>query len=123
MKKVSKTTIAQITESVLVQYPEARKADHVRGDDIDGFPIIAHYIVKDIEGADEFGFNDDLDSSEPGFELEITAITFTIHRETGRIFFWQYTQFGEPETSQGECSGEFRDGEMVYEFAANSELY
>lgn len=123
MKKVSKTTIAQITESVLVHYPETRKADRAPGGDIDGFPVIAHYIVKEIEGANEYGFNDELDSSEPGFMLEVTAITFTIHPETGRIFFWEYTQFGEPVASWGECSGEFRDGEMVYEFGANGDLY
>jgi hypothetical protein len=118
MKKVSKKTLALIDQLVLEKYPTARKIDskHLRDREFDGFYPIAHYVILEQEGADEFGFDGESE------EYEIVAVSFSMHAESKRIFFWEMNNYGEPDASYGESNGELVDGELIIEFAREHEL-
>ena len=118
MKKANKQTLALIDKLVLEKYPTARKIDskHLRDSDIDGFHPVAHYVILEQEGADEFGFDGECE------DYEIVAVSFSAHTESNRIFFWEMNNYGEPDCSYGESNGELVDGELVFETAREHEL-
>ena len=118
MKKASKKTLALIDQLVLEKYPTARKIDskHLKDREFDEFYPIAHYVILEQKGADEFGFDGESE------EYEIVAVRFNIHDSSNRIFFWEMNNYGEPDASYGESNGELVDGELIIEFAREHEL-
>lgn len=123
MKNVSNETLALIDKLVLQNYPKARKVDPELLDGYavgpDGFYPIAHYIIKDIPGADELGFDDESKRSQ---RSQIVAVRFEIDDETGRIFFWNMNNYGEPDATWGASNGELVDGKLVFEFGRENEM-
>ena len=125
MKKVNEQTLATIDQLVLAKYPSARKVDdkivQENLSDFDGFYPIAHYVILEIPGANDLGFNDDHD------EYEVVAVSFSIHDETDRIFFWELNNYGEPDCSYGESNGELMTDSiepyLVFETAREHEVY
>ena len=106
MQKVSKKTLATIDKLVLEKYPNARKVDFdlISDREFDDFSPVAHYVICDIPGADELGFNDEYENDDTNYE--VVALAFSIHNPTKRIFFWDMNNYGEPDCAYGESNGE-----------------
>lgn len=120
MKKPSKKTLARIDELMFAAYPGCRKVvDDLSDRDFEEFSPIAFYIVKEIPGADKFGFNED----ENGVDKYMTvAVEFCVHEDSGRIFFFELNRFSETNNGWGESDGEFVDGELVHEAGLEIEI-
>jgi hypothetical protein len=125
MKKVSKETLALIDKLTFEKYPEALKVSskNLRDYEWDGFIPVAYYVLLEQPGADVFGFDGESEDDE---DYQIVGVSFCMHAESGRIFFWEMNNHGEPNNVWCESDGEFvTDGgepRLIVEVAREHEL-
>jgi hypothetical protein len=116
--KIDKSEIDRIIQAEYgKKYPNMRKVTDTIDDvwtDADGTELLGHYILNDLEGADEEGAID-FDSTDHEDFNDIVAVR-VLKEPTGQVYFWELDKFGVPVGSQNAPNGEIVNGKLDREF-------